>query len=67
MQSNTKSPHLLSLLSMVKTLRRAEDGPKLSPAERAARISRLVEDLASYSRGPVAAQPAPMTRSAEER
>ncbi|AYD01966.1 hypothetical protein NCHU2750_25810 [Neorhizobium sp. NCHU2750] len=67
MTSDTKSPSLVSLLGLVKTLKRDDDGPSFSPAEKAARVSALLNRLVNYPHPPIMAHGAPMTLSAEER
>jgi hypothetical protein len=67
MISDTKSPSLVSLLGLIKTLRRDDEKLGFSPAEKAARVSALLNRLTSYPSLPIAGQAEPMTLSAEER
>ncbi len=66
MTSDT-NPSLASLLSLVQTLKRDGSKNRLSPSEREARISAVIERLSSVQPLPIAAQAVPMTFSAEER
>ncbi len=67
MNSATKSPALVSLLTTIESLRRENHAPRLSPSEKAARVAKLVDRLSTYPAIPMAAQLAPITRNAEDR
>lgn len=58
---------LASLLSLVQTLKRDANRPRLSSSEREARISAVIDRLSSVPSLPLSVQAAPMTLSAEER
>lgn len=66
MTSDTNSS-LASLLSLVQTLKRDGSHTRLSPSDREARISAVIERLSSVQPLPLSLQAAPMTLSAEER
>lgn len=67
MTLDTKSPSLISLLTLVKTLKRDSERHTLSVAEREEKIAAVIEKLAAFQPLPFAVQTAPMTLSAEER
>jgi vancomycin permeability regulator SanA len=67
MTPDTKSPSLIALLSLVKTFKRDDERLGFSPAEKAARVSALLDRLVNYPQPSFVAQVAPMTLSAEER
>ncbi len=66
MTSDTNSS-LASLLSLVQTLKRDGSKTRLSPSEREARISAVIDRLSGIQPLPISIQAAPMTFSAEER
>lgn len=66
MTSDNNSASLASLLTLVKTLKRDSGRQAMSASQREARISDVIEKLASFQPLPIAAQ-APMTLSAEDR
>lgn len=66
MISDTNSSSIASLLTLIKTLKRDNVRHAMSASEREARISDVIEKLASFQPLPLPAQ-APMTLSAEDR
>jgi hypothetical protein len=67
MTFDTNNSSLASLLSLVRTLKRDDARRSLSASEKEERIFKVIEKLAGFQPIPLAAQPAPITFSAEER
>ena len=67
MTTEIKISSLASLLLTVKTLKRQNTKPAFSAAEKAERVSQLIDRLAAYRDRPLAEVGQPITRSAEDR
>lgn len=67
MTIDTKNASLASLLSFVKTFKRDDERPGFTPAEKAARVSALLDRLVNYPQPSMITQAAPITLIAEDR
>jgi hypothetical protein len=67
MTTDTNNASINSFLAAVRNLKRHSAAAQLSPVEKAARISSLIDRLSAIQRGPITLPALPITRSAEER